>query len=215
MSHVISPLLLAAFVSVALAQECPVTTDVATYPAQPLVYPMTSNRYAVQYQLGGSGAFTAAQVYISYYGGTTSSPYIKASQYPADTSMSFASIPAAASTAVTLRITKLFGTPFPAINHVSVRPTAKGIHVDSVSGNVVQLSTNTAADFAGDQFVLWWDGDTEQSGSIQGLAFFLNPLYARPTGSNVKTIAAPADLTGDLSHFDTLDFEGTVAVEST
>ena len=93
MSHVISPLLLAAFVSVALAQECPVTTDVATYPAQPLVYPMTSNRYAVQYQLGGSGAFTAAQVYISYYGGTTSSPYIKASQYPADTSMSFASIP--------------------------------------------------------------------------------------------------------------------------
>jgi len=30
----------------------------------------------------------------------------------------------------------------------------------------------------------------------------------------VKTVAVPADLTGDLSSFDTLDFEGTVAIES-
>jgi uncharacterized protein (TIGR03437 family) len=211
-------LVVAAWSSIALAQECPVTTDVATYPAQPLTYPMTSNRYAVEYQLGGAGAFTNAQVYESYYGGTTSSPYIKASQYPADTSMSFVSIPAAVNTGVAIRVTKLFGSPplnnnFPAT--VTVRPTAKGIHVDSVSGATVQLSTKTAADFAGEQFVLWWDGDAQQSSAIQGLAFFLNPPYTRPTGSNVKTITGPADLTGDLSHFDTLDFEGTVAVGST
>ena len=180
----------------------------------PLTYPMTSDRYAVQYRLG-SGDWTDAKVYISYYGGTNASPYRSSSGYAPDTSMSFASIPASASTAVALRVTKLLGSAFPAINHVSVRPRAKGIHVDSVSGNTVQISTSTAADFAGDQFLLWWDGDTQQSSSIQGLAFFLNPPYAKPTGSNVKVVAAPADLTGDLSLFDTLDFEGTVAVGST
>jgi hypothetical protein len=213
--HVIVPLLLAAFAQVALAQDCPVTTDVATYPSTPLTYPMTSDRYAVQYQLGGSGTWTNAKVYITYYGGTMASPYIKASRYAADTSMSFASIPANSSTSVALRVTKLFGSAFPAIDQMSVRPLAKGIHVDSVSGSTVQLSTNTAANFAGDQFILWWDGDSEQSSAIQGLAFFLNPPYDRPTGPSVKTITAPSDLTGDLSSFDTLDFEGTVAVAST
>jgi uncharacterized protein (TIGR03437 family) len=175
---------------------------------------MTSNRYTVQYKLDG-GDFTDARVYISHYGGTTSSPYIQASRYPADTSMSFVSIPAAASTAVTLRVAKLFGASFPAISQVSVRPSAKAIHVDSVSGNLVQLSTSTAADFAGQQFVLWWAGDAQQNSAIQSLAFFLDPPYQRPTGANVKTIAAPADLTGDLSHFDTLDFEGTIAISGT
>src|SRR5579864_9547382 len=121
-------LLLMAFTSVAPAQECPVTSDAATYPNPPLTYPMTSNRYAVQYKLGNAANWTDALVYISYYGGTTSSPYIQASRYPPDTSMSFASIPAAASTAVALRVTKLFGSAFPA--NVSVRPHAKGIHVD-------------------------------------------------------------------------------------
>ena len=187
----------------------------ATYPNPPLTYPMTSNRYAVQFKLGNSANFTDAPVYISYYGGTNSSPFLDFAGYTKDTSMSFASIPAAPGTAIVLRVTKLFGTPFPAIGHVSVRPRAKGIHVDSVSGNTVQLSTNTAADFAGDQFILWWDGDATQSSAIQGLAFFLNPPYVKPTGSNVKTIATPADLTGDLSHFDTLDFEGPVAVGGT
>src|SRR5580698_8775471 len=76
---VIVPLLVAA--SAAFAQECPVTTDVATYPTQPATYPMTSDHYAVQYQVGG-GSLTSAQVYVSYYGATTSSPYIKASTYP-------------------------------------------------------------------------------------------------------------------------------------
>jgi uncharacterized protein (TIGR03437 family) len=212
--HLTVPLLVAAFAAVALAQECPVTTDVATYPSTPLTYPMISNRYAVQYRLG-SGDWTDARVYISYYGGTTASPYIKASNYPTDTSMSFASIPVTAGAVVALRVTKLFGTAFPAMDHVSVRPRAKSIHVDSVSGSTVQLSTTTAADFGGDQFILWWDGDAQQSSAIQGLGFFLNPPYARPSGSNVKTIAAPADLTGDLSSFDTLDFEGTVAIGTT
>ena len=173
-------LLPAALASLAWCQQCP-AIDAVTYPTTPLTYPMTSNRYAVQYKLG-SGSFTDAQVYISSYGGTNSSPYAQASRYAPDTSMSFANIPAGASTAVTLRVTKLFGSAFPAIGHVSVRPTAKGIQVDSVSGNTVQLSTNTAADFAGDQFVLWWDGDAQQSSAIQGLAFFLNPPYNRPTG---------------------------------
>jgi uncharacterized protein (TIGR03437 family) len=192
-----------------------VTNENATYPNPPLTYPMTSNRYAVQYQLAGSATWTDAQTYISYYGGTTSSPFLSFSGYTKDTSMSYASIPAAAGAAVTLRVTKLFGAVFPAINHVSVRPTVKGIHVDSVSGSTVQLSTSTAADFAGEQFILWWDGDAKESAAIQSLVFFLNPPYSRPTGSNVKVVTTPADLNGDLAPFDTLDIEGTVAVAST
>jgi uncharacterized protein (TIGR03437 family) len=194
---------------------CAVVNKDATYPKTPLVYPMTSDRYSVQYQLGNSGTWTDVKTYISYYGGTNASPNRSSSGYAADTSMSFASIPASANTAVSLRVTKLFGSPFPAISHVSVRPAAKKIHVDSASGNVVQISTYTAADFAGDQFLLWWDGDAQQSSIIQSLVFFLNPPYNKPTGSNVKVVAKTADLTGDLSHFDTLDFEGTVAIGST
>src|SRR5580704_19377164 len=94
-----TPILTFAFAVVALAQQCPVVTNADTYPNPPLTYPMTSDRYSVQYQLGGSGTWTTAQVYISYYGGTNSSPYVKSSAYPADESMSFVSIPATASTA--------------------------------------------------------------------------------------------------------------------
>jgi uncharacterized protein (TIGR03437 family) len=47
------------------------------------------------------------------------------------------------------------------------------------------------------------------------LGIFLDPPYTRPTGSNVKIVATPADLSGNLSTFDTLDIEGTVAVAST
>jgi len=208
----IAPLLLTTFASVVSAQ-CPVTSDTATYPSQPMTYPMTSNRYAVQYQLGGSGIWTSAQVYISYYGATNSSPYVSLSDYPADTSMSFVNIPAGPSTAVALRVTKLWGSNFPA--QVSARPSAKEIQVSSVSGSTVQLSTDTSASFAGDQFILWWNVSSQESAAIQGLAVFLNPQYTPPAGSNVKTIAAPADLTGDLSQFDTLAFQGTVAVGGT
>jgi len=213
-SHQVA-LLLFAYASVALAQNCPVTTDVATYPNPPLTYPMTSDRYAVQYQLGGSGTFTNAQVYISYYGGTNSSPYIKASAYPADESLSFVSIPASAGVAVAIRVTKTFGGNFPAIGQMSVRPAAKGVQIASVSPTVVQLSLTTSATFNGDQFILYWNGTATASGAIQGLAVFLNPPYTRPTGSNVKVVGAPADLSGDLSAFDTLDIEGTVSVAST
>jgi len=213
--HEIVPLILGAFAAVCGAQNCPVTTDAATYPNPPLTYPMTSDRYAVQYQLGGSGTFTNAQVYISYYGGTNSSPYINASRYPADESLSFVSIPASASTAVAVRVTKIFGSNFPAIGQMSVRPAAKGIQISSVSPTVVQLSTTTASSFAGDQFILLWNGTATQSGAIQGLAIFLNPPYTRPTGSNVKVVATPADLAGNLSSFDTLDIEGTVAAAPT
>jgi len=210
----IVPLLLAPLATAASAQQCPVTREAATYPDPPLTYPMISNRYAVQYKLD-RGDWTDAQVHISYYGGTKASPYLASSHYPPDTSMSFASIPTGASTTVALRITKLWGSTFPEINRVSIRPRAKGIQVESVSSRTVQLSTKTATDFAGDQFILWWDGDTHESAGIQGLAFFLDPPYDRPTGRNVKAVAVPADLTGDLSSFDTLDFEGTVAIEST
>jgi hypothetical protein len=211
--HLSAPLLAALFASVALAQ-CPVTTDPATYPAQPLTYPMTSDRYAVQYQLG-NGTWTNARVYISYYGGTMASPYIAYSKYPADESMSFVSIPAGASTNVAVRITKIFGANFPAISQMSVRPNVKRVQISSVSPAVVQLTTATAANFAGDQFILYWNGDAKASGAIQGLAIFLDPPYTRPTGNNVKVVAAPADLAGDLSGFNTLDFEGTVAIGGT
>jgi uncharacterized protein (TIGR03437 family) len=215
LTPVIVPLMLSAFAALCSAQDCPVTTDAATYPNPPLTYPMTSDRYAVQYQLSGSGTFTNAQVYISYYGGTNSSPFLNASRYPADESLSFVSIPAAPGTAVAIRVTKIFGSNFPAIGQMSVRPAAKGIQISSVSPTVVQFATTTAADFAGDQFILHWNGTATQSGAIQGLAIFLNPPYTRPTGSNVKVIGTPSDLTGDLSSFDTLDIESTVAVAST
>ena len=219
--HVILPLLLAVVASAARAQlvtptpPCAVVNENATYRTPPLSYPMTSDRYAVQYKLGNSATWTDAQVYISYYGGTNSSPRVKASDYPPDTSMSFTSIPASANTAVALRVTKLWGSAFPTINNVSIRPRAKGVHVDSASGSVVGISTTTAADFAGDQFILWWDGDTQQNSGIQGLVFFLNPPYNKPTGSNVKIITAPADLTGDLSNVDTLVFQGMVVIGTT
>ena len=90
---------------VALAQ-CP-TTD-ATLPSQPLTYPMTSDQYSVQYQIGGGG-WTNATVYISYYGETDASPYRTNSGYTVGkTSMSFVSIPAQANAMVRLRVTNWF-----------------------------------------------------------------------------------------------------------
>ena len=211
--------LLAAFSSVAVAQlitPTPACADVddATYPMPPLTYPMPSNRYSVQYKLD-SGAWTDATVYISYYGGTNASPYRNSSNYAPDTSMSFTSIPAAANAAVSLRVTKLWGSDFPTIDQMSVRPGAKGIQVVSDTGNVVEISTNTSADFAGEQFLLWWAGDTTESSTIQSLVFFLNPPYSEPTGGNVLVVMDPAQLNGDLSHVDTLDFEGSITIGTT
>jgi uncharacterized protein (TIGR03437 family) len=208
-------LIFAAFAGAAFAQQCPVTTDVDTYPSPPLTYPMTSNRYAVQYQLANSGTWTNAQAYITYYGGTNASPYVNASRYPTDESLSFVSIPASAGTAVAIRVTKIFGANFPAIAQMSVRPKQKAIQLSSVNATTVQLSTNTAANFAGDQFILYWTGTATESGIIQGLAIFLDPPYTKPTGGNVKVVGTAADLTANLAAFDTLDIEGTVAVAST
>ena len=216
-------LLLVGFVSHASAQlisptpQCAVVDKNATYRKPPLTYPMTSDRYAVQYQLGGGGTWTTAQVYISYYGGTNASPNRSSSGYVSDTSMSFVSIPAAANTAVALRVTKLFGLLAhfqPSTRFRSAHRPKRFTSIRS-SGSLVQISTTTAANFAGDQFLLWWPGDSQQSSIIQSLVFFLNPPYVKPTGSNVKVVATPADLTANLSAFDTLDFEGTLAVAST
>jgi hypothetical protein len=192
--------------------QCPTTDGKVIGP--PRNYPMISDRYAVQYQVGG-GPLTTATVHISYYGETTASPYRNDSGYTAgSTSMSFVSIPVSASAAVQLRVTKLFGNPFQARDGVSVRPRNKVRDVSTGSDGTVLISTSTASAFAGDQFILWWNRGAD-GGGVEGLAFFLDPPYTRPTGSKVKVVNTPADLTGDLSAFDTLDFETTLAIGST
>jgi lysophospholipase L1-like esterase len=206
-------LLLAAFASAAFADPACLTKNPAENdPSTPLTYPMTSNRYAVQYRLDG-GDWEDAKVYISYYGGTNASPLLTYTivGYTLETSMSFVSIPVHADANVQIRVTKLWDAPFLASDQVSVRPAAKKIDADLMSDGTVEISTRTGDDFAGEQFILWWDRGVE-SGGIEGLAFFLDPSYDRPRGDNVKTVSKPEDLEGDLSNFDTLDFEGTVAV---
>src|SRR5580704_9707352 len=137
-------------------------------------YPLASDRYAVQYSING-GASTAAMVYISYYGQTTGSPYANVSGYTAGTtSMSFTSIPALPNASVQLRVTKLFGTPSQASDQVSVRPSVKQIGVTTNSDGTVSISTSTASNFAGEQFILWWNRGAD-GGGVEGLVFFLNP----------------------------------------
>jgi len=216
------PLLLAVFAGPSLAQ-CPVkpppgVTETypgmagSQFPAGPLDYPMTSNRYAVEYSVGG-GAWTPARVYISYYGGTTSTPYVSDSKYPPDTSMSFVSIPAGADAIVQIRVTKLFGSPFQPSDHVSVRPSVKLIPAEALPDGTVLISTTTGHGFAGEQFILWWDRGTE-GGAFEGLAFFLNPPYQPPAGA--LKVFTWSDLTSaDLTNYDALDFEGQVAVGGT
>src|SRR5579862_7552236 len=120
--HLLGPLALATLTSVCFAQlisstpTCAQVDKDTTYRTPPLTYPMTSDRYAVQYKLG-AGNWTDVKVYISYYGGTNATPNRSSSNYAPDTSMSFASIPVSAGAAVALRVTKLWGSPFPAINH--------------------------------------------------------------------------------------------------
>jgi hypothetical protein len=182
-------------------------------------YPRLSDNYAVQYQIGG-GAWTTAAVYISYYGQTTGSPYRNVSPYTAGTtSMSFASIPTLPNASVQLRVTKLFGTPFQASDHVSVRPSVKSIGVTTGSDGTVEISTLTASNFAGEQFILWWNRGTD-GGGVEGLAFFLNPPYTAPVGNNVKVVKSWSDLISPSSPvnalpIDTLDFEGQVELGNT
>jgi hypothetical protein len=149
-------------------------------------------------------------VYISYYGQTAASPYRDDSGYIAGkTSLSFVSIPAQANAFVQIRVVKLIGGPFQVSDRVSVRPTPKLVGVETQRDGTIYLSTFTAGDFRGEQFILWWNRGSDGAG-VEGLAFFLNPPYPRPTGSNVKVVTSTADLSGDLSAYDTLDFESTV-----
>jgi hypothetical protein len=75
---------------------------------------------------------------------------------------------------------------------------------------IAELSTTTAPDFNGEQFLLWWSDGTN-GGSIQSLVFFLDPPYTPPAGTNVKTITTNTDLT-NVTNFDTLIFQGTFAL---
>ena len=134
--------------------------------------------------------------------------------YTKQTSLWFTSIPAAPNTDVKLRVTKSEGAPLQASNQVTIRRSAKNISVDSADNGVVFLSTRTGEDFTGEPFVLWWKLDGDFPGAA-GLAFFLDPPYERPAGPNAKVVAAADDLKGDLSAFDTLDFEGAVVMNST
>jgi len=182
----------------------------ALYANPQLTYPAASTQYAVQYRLG-NGEWTDAPVYMSSYGGSNSSPYLSFSGYTkTTTSMSFVSIPARADALVQLRVTKLSNAPFLTSDSVSVRPSQKLIPVRLASDGTATISRLTGRDFAGEQFILWWNRDSANNAGLQGLAFFLNPPYEKPSGSNVKTIESANDLNGDLSAFDTLDFEGTI-----
>jgi hypothetical protein len=206
--HAGTAVLLAACASSVFAQ-CPVND--ATPPATPLTYPKTSDRYAVQYRIG-SGAWTNAQVYISDYGATDGSPYRQDSGYSLETSMSFVSIPASSKANVQMRVTKLFDTPFQPGDHVSARPSVKPILVDRQPDGTALISTETGANFDGEQFILWWNRGTD-SAAVESLAFFLDPPYTPPVpGNNVLTVHSQADLNGDLSSYNTLNFEGYVVI---
>jgi hypothetical protein len=95
------------------------------------------------------------------------------------------------------------------------------VGVDTSPDGTVQISTATGGHFAGEQFILWWNRGAE-GGGIESLAFFLNPIYERPTGNNVQVIDGhftavvdSDDISTDISTsplIDTLDFEGTVAI---
>jgi hypothetical protein len=213
MSEMFLGLLLTALTGLAFA-ECRLNDGQVIYPQ---TYPLASVTYSVQYQVDG-GNWTTPMVYISFYGATTGSPYRNVSGYTAGTtSMSFTSIPVHANALVRLRVTKLFGTPTPfqMSDHVSVRPSVKPIAVHTDGDGTVEISTFTTADFAGEQFVLAWNRGTD-GGGVEGLAFFLNPPYVEPAGTNVQIVTAPADLLDSYpSNIDTLDFEGQVAIKTT
>ena len=214
-------LFLAAFTPVVFAQRCP-APDAAQYPTNPLQYPLPSDQYTVEYRLNG-GAWTSVPVHISIYGGSNASPYepftnyLPFSNYPKlpTTSMSFASIPVRANAFVQLRVTKRGNGPFLPSDDVRVRPAAKGIPAVLLADGSALISRVTQQDFAGEQFILWWDRDSQDGGAVQGLAFFLDPPYNPPTG-NVAYINSQTDFSAlDLHNFSALEFDGAVAIQPT
>ena len=214
-SHLLALLLLARFTSAALAQTncaCVDTNQCANddagvyYPTNPLCYPMISDQYAVQYKLG-NGDWSNVPVRISYYGGTLASPFNTNSGYISNkTSMSFVSIPTAANTEVYLRVTNL-NSGFVASDNVSVRPSTKPVDVNASADGTAMLSTTTAPDFNGEQFLLWWSDGTN-GGNIQSLVFFLDPPYTAPTTGNIITITTNTQLANLNHNIDTLIFQG-------
>lgn len=128
--------------------------------------------------------------------------------------MSFVRIPSQASASVRLRVTKLPNGPFRFSDHVSVRPSPKPAAVATVSDGTVD-ATFTAGNFDGEQFILWWNRGTD-GGGVEGLAFFLDPPYPEPAGSNVLKVTSWDGLeSASLNGIDTLDFEGMVLLGST
>src|SRR5271154_615535 len=204
-------LLWAGFASAALAQTncaCMDTNGCANidagvyYRTNALCYPMISDQYAVQYKLG-NGGWSNVPVRISYYGGTFASPFNINSGYISNqTAMSFVSIPAATNTTVYLRVTNLISA-FVASDNVSVRPSVKPVAVSVAADGTAMLSTTTARDFNGEQFLLWWSDGTN-GGNVESLVFFLDPPYAAPTTGNIMTITTNTQL-ANLNHdIDTL-----------
>jgi hypothetical protein len=79
----------------------------------------------------------------------------------------------------------------------------------------VLISRTTPANFAGEQFILWWNRDSTHGGAVQGLAFFLDPPYSPPPG-NVAIINLSTDFnTLDLHSYDAVEFEGKVLIGGT
>jgi hypothetical protein len=199
------------FVGIASAQSCP--DNDATPPTTPLAYPIASDQYSVQYQIDGGG-WTPAMVFISYYGQTYGSPQRFGVPYvTGPTSMSFVSIPAQANAVVQLRVTKLATGPFQFSDNVTVRPTPILANVQTQRDGTVEISTRTAGNFNGEQFILMWNHGTD-GGGLEGLAFYLNPPYTRPTGTNVKAVTSWTDLKGfandpNLLSYNTIDFESS------
>jgi hypothetical protein len=183
------------------------TTTTYPTPSQTLTYPKTSTLYKVQYKVK-DGGWTDAPVYISQYGATNASPYTSYSNYAANTSMSFVSIPVDSNAKVQLRVTVLWDIP--GINdHWSVRPSVKAVNVEAANPRTVLLSTQTGKDFDGDQFLLWWEraGD---SAAVESLVFFLDPPYP-PPGGKVITVTKAEQL-DNLTQYDTVVFKGQVAL---
>jgi hypothetical protein len=208
-AFLLAPLLL--FAGIASAQSCP--DNDATPPETPLAYPLPSDQYSVQYQIDGRG-WTPAMVFISYYGQTTGSPQRDGVPYvTGPTSMSFVSIPAYANAVVQLRVTKLATGPFQFSDNATVRPTPILANVQTQRDGTVEISTRTAGNFNGEQFILMWNHGTD-GGSLEGLAFYLNPPYTRPTGTNAKVVTSWTDLQGfandpNLLNYNTIDFESS------
>ena len=98
---------------------------------------------------------------------------------------------------------------------MSVRPSAKPILANLSGDGSAQIATLTGPNFAGEQFILYWSRDSQHGGGIQGLAFFLNPPYQAPTVGRVLHVSGYGDLTGDLSSYNTLAFQGTVTLGDT